>query len=326
MSMVTETETDKLYVVGAALLGIAFLAYGICMIAFRRKQYMYKQQAALQNQLPVGVLLEGLCFILFSYSVYNNSILLKVSAVCASALVAWAGLFIIFDFSVSKKKINVNADIEDEINTRYSIEDKLIAKNKQLEWAERTARICYFHWNIETNEMQYSDGAEVVLGVDTQEYQNFEKLKSIIIEEDRLRIRRHLESFVNWDSATSIMFRGIVAGQLRYIQMIGEIFRDQNDARWVRGTLQDVTTQQMSVQKIEDKNETLKQIAWMQSHEVRGPLATLLGLTELIEISDDINAEDTKVILGGIKDASASLDDIVRRIVKKADAANIDLS
>ncbi len=318
----TEKGLGMLQIVCLALFGIGLIIYGVLMIVYRRKQYMYKPQATLQLYLPMGLMMAGCCIALAA-CFQGNSILSTTGAFVAAILV-WACLYVVFDFSSGKKLSDTVRDIEDEINTRYNIEDKLIAKNKQLDWAERTAKICYFHWNIETNEMQYSDGAEVVLGIDVQQLQSFEVLKGIIIDEDKLRIRRHLESFVNWNEATSVMFRVIVAGQLRYIKMIGEIFRDQQDVRWVRGALQDVTEQQMFIQRIEDKNEALKQIAWMQSHEVRGPLATILGLAELMEISH-VESEDTRTMLSGIKEASDALDDIVRKIVKKADAANIDL-
>jgi|GEM_PF-4622335 len=321
--IVTVIGSEMLHIVCIALLGVAFLVYGALMLAYRRRQYMYRQSATLQLYLPVGFIIAGICIVSLTYF-YRAAPILFALALVFATLILWGFLFVVFDFSSSKKHISASKDIEDEINTRYGIEGRLIAKNKQLEWAERTAKICYFHWNIETNEMQYSDGAEVVLGINIQQQQSFDVLKSIIIEEDKLRIRRHLESFINWNEATTIMFRGIVSGQLRYIKMIGEIFKDQHDARWVRGALQDVTEQQMFIQKIEDKNEALKQIAWMQSHEVRGPLATILGLAELIEISD-LESEDTKVILNGIKEASNTLDDIVRKIVKKAEAANIEL-
>lgn len=279
----------------------------------------------MKRTLALVIILCALTLFLYTYFYSQSLLFFAIIAQLVLVGLLVVGFFSIFSFRKLKEPKAISKTLEDEINARYNIEDRLIAKNKQLEWAERTARICYFQWNIETNEIQFSDGVDVVLGVVVTQLNTFEQLKELLIDEDKLRMRRYIESVSSWDTNTSFMFRLINVGKLKYIQMIGDVYKDENNIRWIRGTLQDITEQQMFIQSIEDKNETLKQIAWMQSHEVRGPLATILGLTSLLN-PDSISDDDAKTILSGIKEASDSLDIIVRKIVKKADAANIDLS
>lgn len=217
-------------------------------------------------------------------------------------------------------------DIEEEINARLSIEDRLIAKNNQLEWAERTAKICYANWDIVNNTLQFSDGAEDILGIEAKHTGvSFDELLTLAIPEDRIKLQRVLETIVNKKEFASFLFRAIVDSKLKYIQVNGAIINQHNNVvQLFRGTFQDVTEQQMFVKRIEDKNETLREIAQTQSHDVRGPLATIMGLSQLL--NDDKLNDETKEIIDGIRTSSDQLDQIIKGIVNRAESIDVDLS
>jgi len=69
-------------------------------------------------------------------------------------------------------------------------------------------------------------------------------------------------------------------------------------------------------QKLEKHQKQLAEIAWIQSHKVRSPLATLMGLINLLQENYPVD-EDKKTILEGIKTASAKLDKVIKEIVDK---------
>lgn len=77
----------------------------------------------------------------------------------------------------------------------------------------------------------------------------------------------------------------------------------------------DLTEQVMRMKMIEDQNKTLREIAFMQSHQVRGPLARILALSELFEYKAD-EMEDSQII-GHLKYAAGELDNVIRAIVDK---------
>ena len=75
----------------------------------------------------------------------------------------------------------------------------------------------------------------------------------------------------------------------------------------------DVTEQRNHLNMIEEQNNRLREIAWIQSHEVRGPVASILGLIQIFNVdnpADPINKE----VLNNIKEATDKLDEITRRI------------
>jgi PAS domain S-box-containing protein len=74
----------------------------------------------------------------------------------------------------------------------------------------------------------------------------------------------------------------------------------------------DITDIQLHLQKIEEQNLRLKQIAWTQSHEVRKPLANILGLIELLQFHP--STQDRRQLISHIETAAVELDTIVNKI------------
>jgi len=70
---------------------------------------------------------------------------------------------------------------------------------------------------------------------------------------------------------------------------------------------------------LEQRNQKLKNIAWSQSHEVRAPLARILGAIDSIELPKDKIDKDQELLLNSIKTSGKELDTIINKIVKKTE-------
>ncbi|MFP5041405.1 PAS domain S-box protein [Parasediminibacterium sp. JCM 36343] len=88
-------------------------------------------------------------------------------------------------------------------------------------------------------------------------------------------------------------------------------------SHWV-SIQRDVTEQKKNLQNIQQQNAKLRDIAWVQSHIVRAPLARLMGLIDMLENDTDKKADNAKV-LSLIYDSAKELDVIVRDIVDKTE-------
>jgi len=86
---------------------------------------------------------------------------------------------------------------------------------------------------------------------------------------------------------------------------------------------QDITEQVNYIRAIESQNEQFKEIAWLQSHKVRGPLSTILGLAQLFKDKEIVVSNGE--IVEGILESSNQLDTIVREIVYKTSIAQIQI-
>lgn len=78
--------------------------------------------------------------------------------------------------------------------------------------------------------------------------------------------------------------------------------------------LVDVTEQKKYQQKIESQNKQFKEIAWVQAHQIRGPVSNLLGLVELFNIKQP-NDPDNLELLARVKHTAIQMDESIQEIV-----------
>ena len=70
----------------------------------------------------------------------------------------------------------------------------------------------------------------------------------------------------------------------------------------------------ISSHEYEMQKRVLENIAWIQSHKVRKPLANIIALSELMAKSKDYSSEKLEV-LTMLKTSADELDDVIREIV-----------
>lgn len=70
------------------------------------------------------------------------------------------------------------------------------------------------------------------------------------------------------------------------------------------------------INQIKTQTSVLREIADMQSHNVRGPVATILGLVQLFN-TKDYTDRTNQVIIDGIKNVTEKLDEAIREVIAK---------
>jgi len=93
---------------------------------------------------------------------------------------------------------------------------------------------------------------------------------------------------------------------------------EEREARLVLAT--DVSERINYIQKIERQNKDLKEIAWIQSHMVRAPLANIMSLTEFLI---KYPGEDTQETLNFLNDSSQKLNMAIESIVGQAGGSGL---
>ncbi|MDX1904460.1 MAG: PAS domain S-box protein [Thermonemataceae bacterium] len=77
----------------------------------------------------------------------------------------------------------------------------------------------------------------------------------------------------------------------------------------------DITERKLQEQKIQEKNQKLTEIAFIQSHEVRRPVANILGLVSLI---DKRNLDRSNLeIVEHLEKSTRDLDEVIHKIVER---------
>jgi signal transduction histidine kinase len=82
------------------------------------------------------------------------------------------------------------------------------------------------------------------------------------------------------------------------------------------GTITDMTSQKEYQLKIEAQNRQLKEIAWIQSHDIRKPLANILGLIDLLK-SNDVSKEELQDVFQKMDTEAQELDAKIHAIIQK---------
>ncbi len=80
----------------------------------------------------------------------------------------------------------------------------------------------------------------------------------------------------------------------------------------------DISDRLQYIKAIENQNEKLSKIAWIQSHVVRAPLARMQGLINLLKESPDADIGEQTFYLDQIVNSAVELDKIIRDISNKA--------
>lgn len=105
-------------------------------------------------------------------------------------------------------------------------------------------------------------------------------------------------------------------GSIRIIEGNVKCIRDMNNQPLrLIGINHDVTEQRLIQEKISEQNTQLTKIAWMQSHEIRKPLANILGLLSLCD-TQKMDFQQTQ-LLSYLKQSANELDQIIKDIIDR---------
>lgn len=136
--------------------------------------------------------------------------------------------------------------------------------------------------------------------------------------EDRDKVIKLLSNKKNYDNYENI-------GIWTHIKKNGEQLKvdirsksisfKEKQARIILAT--DVTERLKHLEALQSQNEKLKEIAWMQSHIVRAPLARLMGLVDMV-LDESTTEKDRSIALDYFKASAKELDKIINDIVVKS--------
>ncbi len=90
------------------------------------------------------------------------------------------------------------------------------------------------------------------------------------------------------------------------------------DVVGVQINVRDFTKIKATNQMLEQQNTQLKEIARINSHEIRRPLANILSLIDLIMAQQNNTSAELNELISRLQESSVELDEIVKRIVKTA--------
>lgn len=205
-------------------------------------------------------------------------------------------------------------------------EKALRISNQRYEYVNQATNDAIFDWNILSGEVQWGDGFFKLLGLERCEGINtFSEWEQLVHPEEISAVRSSLLDSIqdphqnNWIGEYRLRKAD---GNYACVEGKGYILRDENK-RGVQmiGVLRDLTERLNYIADIEKQNQKLLEIAWMQSHQVRAPLARIMGLVELVK-NNPIDSE-SKQLLALLSSSANELDFVIKTISEKTHHMNL---
>ncbi|HYC84624.1 MAG TPA: PAS domain-containing protein [Chryseosolibacter sp.] len=206
-------------------------------------------------------------------------------------------------------------------NERRKVLSQLISNEALMKEAEYLSKMGSWQADLVANKVRWSEGQFRLFGYEPFEFEpTFDRFLGIVHPEDLISLKMHMDALIHHGDSMEHEYR-IIDNKGTELTLNSKVVVHRNAAGMaVRliGFTMDISELCKKTREIESQNKTLKEIAWMQSHEVRGPLARMMGLISLLQdFNDDrMGLNDT---LSNIARSAHELDTIIRNIVRKTE-------
>ncbi|MGR6036416.1 MAG: sensor histidine kinase [Candidatus Nitrosoglobus sp.] len=182
-----------------------------------------------------------------------------------------------------------------DITKHISMAETLREKEEQLRMALLASRAGTYRWNIQTNQMQWSEGLREACGLKTGEGKIITTLEdwlAIIHHDDRPTFLAALEHCLESSPELDIEYRVIDSkGTIRWLADKGKVFLDAaKQPLYLMGACVDITERQHQQSQLRQQAELLRdadrrkdEFLATLAHELRNPLTPLTNSLQIIK-------------------------------------------
>lgn len=208
-----------------------------------------------------------------------------------------------------------------DITNHHNNEELLKVSNERFGLVMKALHEALIDWDIINDKVVWGAGFSELFGY-TSISSNEKLWAENIHPDDRERVLYELKTALkdNTVDRFNTQFKFLKANRsVAYVQFRSYFIRNESGyAIRAVGALIDQTETMARVKKIEQQNETFKEIAWLQSHVVRAPLASIIGLLNLLKNNETVLQQEGEII-NYMEESANKMDEIVHRMVKKAE-------
>lgn len=194
---------------------------------------------------------------------------------------------------------------------------ELHKKDEMLTHTERLVNVGTWDWNINTDELYWSEGVKKIFEETNVTFKNYMKT---VHPDDLDYLNKTIESSIKNQNDYFVEHRVITKTKgIRYIQGYGNFIK-QTDGLHLRGAVLDITEQKHIQENLKQTAERAKEASFLKSmfvanmsHEIRTPLNGIIGMTSILEDLDSNNS--VKECIQHIKQSSGVLLSIVNKVL-----------
>ncbi|RCH55757.1 hypothetical protein DJ568_07700 [Mucilaginibacter hurinus] len=188
--------------------------------------------------------------------------------------------------------------------------------------SQELAHFGNWRWDIQLDIVSWSPALYTIYGLNSKEFKaTFAGYQERLHPDDRARVYHFISNVLNTGQDAEFEERIIRPdGEVRYLRSWAKLKSDASGQPLeMIGACLDVTEKVGHIRAIEQQSQRLAEIAWVQSHVIRSPLANILGLIDIIK---DPAVEDSEKnqMLDYLLASARQLDAHIRRICKEVES------
>lgn len=176
-------------------------------------------------------------------------------------------------------------------------------------------------WDMKDDKLIWNKGLRGIFGYKVSETDDAWWLERIHKDDVKYVMEQFQSTIKHKRSRLEIEYR-FRCSDGHYKNVLDRMFTTYNKAgepiRMI-GSIQDITERTKITREIQEQNDRLKEISWLQSHGVRAPLARVMGLTNLLS-SGIIDHGSSEESLRYLLQSATELDNVIRDIIKKTES------
>jgi PAS domain S-box-containing protein len=155
-----------------------------------------------------------------------------------------------------------------------------------LQLALEAGKMGSFEWNIQSNEIKWSDNLEAIHGLEPGTFDGtFESFEALIHRDDRAAVLENIQRAVETCSDYEAEFRSATLdGSTHWILGKGTVMRDERGGpSRMLGVCMDITTRKLSEETLRESDRRKDEFLAMISHELRNPLFAIANASAVLD-------------------------------------------
>lgn len=171
--------------------------------------------------------------------------------------------------------------------------------NLMMLQSQELAHFGNWRWDIQQDIVSWSSALYMIYGLDPKDFKaTFAAYQERLHPEDRPRVYQLIENILRLKEDAEFEERIIRPdGEIRYLRSWARLKTDKSGTPIeMIGACLDITEEVSHIEAIELRNRQLKEIAWVQSHVIRSPLAKIMALIDLIKGTSAEDPEKDKLL------------------------------
>ncbi len=198
------------------------------------------------------------------------------------------------------------------------VQDELLRREHLLSFSHKLVKTGYWVYYPGVDKYEWSDGVYEILEINKNDIlPSLNVYYDFIHPDDKETLIQYVKDLIHKKISGSVEFKVLTAGgEVKYIRELSSA-RQSDTEEYIFGVIQDITDVKKSIEErellikeINNKYNDLMQFSYIVSHNLRSPVANIIGMSSLLN-SDLAEAEKIQMY-DYIMQSAQSIDTVIR--------------